>query len=134
MNVASTPPVRWFTLKRIAFGTLAIGVLQAIAVGLSWRSDNIGGPFLLLGSVTAIFYSLWQLVHLGRYRRHPQEMNPRSLRTYYIPALVLAAISVITGTSGGLPGIGQKIAEGLEVATLILTMSWFRVATRLIRD
>jgi H+/Cl- antiporter ClcA len=117
-------------MARIARTVLLVGIVQGVCVGLSERSDNASGPFLMLGAVCAIWYAILQLIHLRYFTRHRDLVKPKNLRRYYWPALVLAIVSVIAGTFGLLPGIGVKIGEVLQVGTLTLTFSWFHLANR----
>jgi H+/Cl- antiporter ClcA len=114
----------------VAGSVLLVGAFQSVCVAMSWRSDNASPPFLLLGAGCGIWYAILQMVHLRYFRRHRDLAKPQNLRKYYWPALVLAVVSVITGTFGLLPGLGEKIAEALQVCTLGLTLLWFHLAKR----
>lgn len=119
------------TQMAIVAGTvLLVGAIQSVCVAVSWRSDNASPGFLLLGAVCGIWYAILQLIHLRYFRRHRELAKPKSLRNYYWPALILAVVSVITGTFGLLPGTAEKIAEALQACTVGLTLVWFHLAKR----
>jgi hypothetical protein len=121
------------TTKIVACVTLVVGALQIVCVGVSWRSDNSCPVVLLLGSFAAVFYAILEIVHLRMVNRQVRRPTPQSLRTYYWPALIFAIGCAITGMFGALPGLGEKVAEALQVVTLGLTLLCFRLANQLRR-
>jgi H+/Cl- antiporter ClcA len=137
VTVASKPAFRvpgeqaLVTKMRIVAGSvLLVGAFQSVCVARSWRSDNASPALLLLGAVCGIWYAILQLIHLRYFSRHRDLAKPKSLRNYYWPALILAVLSVLTGTFGLLPGVGEKIAEVLQACTVGLTLVWFHLAKR----